>query len=103
MSATDSFSEYWWFHIPNLLMAAMIYTLIGRYLLELFFAKKQDAVMLKVFRSITDPVVKAVRFITPAIVPDGLVVIAAMLWLMGLRLFWFLNAVAFGMRLTTGG
>lgn len=102
MNPTDSFATHWWFHIPNLLMAAMIYTLIGRYLLELFFAKKQDAVILKVFRSVTDPVVKLVRLITPAIVPDGLVVVAAVLWLMAARLFWFLTALTYGMKLSTG-
>ncbi len=103
MNPTESFATYWWFHIPNLLMAAMIYTLIGRYLLELFFAKKQDAVILKVFRTVTDPVVKLVRLITPAVIPNGLVVVASVMWLMAARMFWFLTAVTYGMRLTTGG
>lgn len=103
MNPTESFSTYWWFHVPNLLMAAMIYTLIGRYVLELLFAKRQDAVILKVFRTITDPVVQMVRIITPAIIPDGLVVVAAMFWLMAARMFWFLTAVAYGMRIGTGG
>ena len=103
MNPTESFATYWWFHIPNLLMAAMIYTLIGRYLLELFFAKKQDAVILKVFRTVTDPVVKLVRLITPAVIPNGLVVAASVMWLMPAGMFWFLAAVTYGMRLTTGG
>ena len=102
MNPTESFATYWWFHIPNLLMAAMIYTLIGRYLLELFFAKKQDAVILKVFRTVTDPVVKLVRLVTPAVIPNGLVVVASVMWLMAARMFWFLTAVTYGMRLTTG-
>jgi len=103
VSATDSFAAYWWFHIPNLLMAALIYSLIGRYLLELFFAKKQDAVILKVFRSITDPVVGLVRHITPAIVPDGLTIVFTIFWLMAARMFWFLTAVTYGMRIGAGG
>ena len=104
MSASDSFIEYWWFHLPNLLMAAMIYSLIGRYVLELFFAKgNQDAVILKVFRSITDPVVKLVRWVTPAVVPGGVVVVFAVLWLFALRMFWFVTAVVLGMRIGTGG
>lgn len=103
MSASDSFLDYWWFHLPNLLMAAMIYTLIGRYALELFFARRnQDAVILKVFRSVTDPVVKLVRLLTPAIVPDGLVVVFAVLWLFAGRMAWFLAAVMMGMRIGTG-
>lgn len=96
MTPTESFLEHWWFHVPNLLMAAMIYTLIGRYILELFFGGK-DVVIVNVFRSITDPVVKLVRLITPAVVPNGLVIVFALLWLMAARMVWFLTAVAAGM------
>lgn len=102
MTATEAFATYWWFHIPNLLMAALIYTLIGHYALELFF-KGRDVVILKVFRTVTRPVVRCVRAITPAIVPNGLVIVFAIAWLMAARMVWFLNAVAFGMRLNSGG
>ena len=51
----------------------------------------------------TDPVVKLVRLVTPAIVPNGLVVVAAIMWLMAARMFWFLTAVTYGMKLSTGG
>ncbi|MCC0006608.1 MAG: hypothetical protein H6876_00560 [Hyphomicrobiaceae bacterium] len=100
MTASESFSAYWWYHAPNLVLAALIYTVIGRYILELVFSKKQDAVMLGVFRTLTDPVVRIVRTITPQIVPPGLVVVFTVFWIMALRLFWFLTAVAYGMRLT---
>lgn len=104
MTAGESFLQFWWFHIPNLLMAAMIYTLIGRYALELIFARRnQDAVILKVFRSVTDPIVRIVRFVTPAIVADGVVVIFSILWLFALRMAWFLAAVMLGMRVGGGG
>lgn len=102
MTPAESFATYWWYHVPNLLMAALIYTLIGRYLLELFFRRKPDAVLLKTFRTITDPFVKLVRLITPAIVPNPLLVVFTIAWLMAARMFWFLTAVAAGMRLTTG-
>jgi uncharacterized protein YggT (Ycf19 family) len=103
MTPTQSFFEHWYFHVPNLLMAAMIYSLIGRYVLELFLAKKPDAVILNVFRTITDPVVRLVRLITPRIAPDGLVVVFAICWLMAGRMFWFLTCVAAGMRPSIGG
>ena len=63
---------------------------------------KPDAVILKVFRSITDPVVRLVRAITPAVVPNGIVVVFSVAWLMAARMLWFLTAVAFGMRLSSG-
>lgn len=100
MTASESFAAYWWYHIPNLAMAALIYTLIGRYLLEILFAKKQDAVILTVFRSVTDWLVRLIRAITPRIVPQGLVVVFAIFWLMAARMFWFLTALTYGMRLT---
>ena len=103
MTASENFFAYWWFHIPNLAMAAMIYTLIGRYALELLFAKRPDAVILTVFRRITDPAVTLVRAVTPLIVPNGVVIVFAVVWLMALRMFWFLTAVAFGMRPMVGG
>jgi hypothetical protein len=102
MTPTQSFFEHWYFHVPNLAMAALIYTLIGRYVLEILFSKRPDVVILTVFRTITNPVVGLVRAITPRIVPDGLVVVLAICWLMALRMFWFLTCVAAGMRPNIG-
>jgi YggT family protein len=100
MTATDTFLQHWYFHLPNLAMAAMIYTLIGYFVLAVVFSyfKKKDAVILKVFESVTRPVLVGVRFITPAIVPNGLIPVFAIAWLMSLRMFWFLTCVAIGMR-----
>lgn len=102
MSPTQSFFTYWYFHIPNLIFAALIYTLVGRYVLSLVFAKRPDVVILKVFASVTDPVLALVRAITPAIVPNGLVLVFTIAWLMAARLFWFLTCVAAGMRASMG-
>ncbi|HRK18290.1 MAG TPA: hypothetical protein PK970_04975 [Hyphomicrobiaceae bacterium] len=94
----DSLLTHWYFHLPNLVMAALVYTLIGRYVLELFFAKKQDATILVVFRQITDPVVRLVRIVTPKIVPNGLVIVLAIVWLMALRMFLYLTVIASGVK-----
>lgn len=102
MTPAESFIQNWWFHIPNLVMSALIYTLIGRYILDLIFGSQGQAVILHVFRRITDPVLKAVRFITPAVVPNGLVMVFAIVWLMAARMFWFLTAVAAGMQASVG-
>jgi len=103
MTPTESFFAHWYFHVPNLILAAMIYSLVGRYLLEVLLARRPDAVILTVFRSVTRPVVGAVRWVTPRIVPDGLVIVLAICWLMAARMFWFLTGVAAGMRPSIGG
>jgi uncharacterized protein YggT (Ycf19 family) len=102
MTPTESFFLHWYFHIPNLLMAALIYTLIGRYLLTLFFGAGSQAVILRVFASVTDPLLKLVRVITPAVVPNGLVLVLTIAWLMAARMFWYLTCVAAGMRPSLG-
>lgn len=102
MTPTESFLSYWYFHIPNLLMAALIYTLIGRYLLALFFRRNPNVVILRVFARVTDPILRAVRVVTPAIVPNGLLIIFAIGWLTAARMFWFLTCVAAGMRPSVG-
>jgi uncharacterized protein YggT (Ycf19 family) len=102
MTLLDNFWGYWYFHIPNLVLAALIYTLIGRYVLELLFSKTPDVVIIKVFRQITDPVLRIVRAITPAVVPNGLTIVFAIVWLFGLRMFLLLTVLATGVRLTTG-
>ncbi len=73
--------------------------------MELVFAKNPNAVIVTVFRQITDPIVKLVRAITPAIVPNGLVIVFAVVWLMALRMFLYLTIIAAGVKpfLGTGG
>jgi hypothetical protein len=102
MSAQESFVAHWYFHLPNLFLAAMIYTLIGRYLLELLFRKNPDVTILAVFRKVTDPILRLVRLVTPAVVPNGVVVVLAIVWMLGLRMFWLLTVLAAGVRPTIG-
>lgn len=105
MTATDSFFAHWYFHVPNLIMAALVYTLIGYFVLAVIFSyfKRNDAVILKVFGTVVSPVLKSVRFVTPGIVPNGVVPVFSIVWLMALRMFWFLTCVAMGMRPQIGG
>lgn len=98
MTPIDAFFTHWYFHFPNLILAALSYSLIGRYILELLFSKKPDAVILKVFRQITQPVVSGVRAITPAIVPNGLVIVFSVVWLTVARMFLYLTIIAAGVK-----
>jgi YggT family protein len=75
VSASDSLITHWYFHLPDFILAAAIYTLIGRYLLSPFFVADSDRVVMRVFRNVTDPILKAVALVTPKIVPGGLLII----------------------------
>ncbi|MDX2203583.1 MAG: hypothetical protein NW223_12600 [Hyphomicrobiaceae bacterium] len=98
MTPTDTFFSHWYFHLPNLILAALTYSLVGRYILELVFSKKPDAVIVKVFRQVTAPVVEAVRYVTPAIIPNGLVLVFAIVWLTTARMFLYLTIIAAGVK-----
>jgi YggT family protein len=87
---------FWLFHIPNILLAAALYTLLGRYILSLFFRSESDKVIWRVFRQITDPVLRFVRYFTPAVVPDGFVMVLAIFWMIMLRIFLMLAAIQGG-------
>jgi uncharacterized protein YggT (Ycf19 family) len=89
-------SGHWLFHGPNMLLAALLYTLLGRYILGLFFRQNSDLVIWRVFRQVTDPVLHAARAVTPAIVPDAAVMLFAAVWLIALRMAWFLAAAMYG-------
>lgn len=85
---TDSVG-FWVFHLPNLVLAALIYTLLGRYILSLFFPPDSDKVIWRVFGQITDPILNVVRLATPALVPAPLLNLFAIVWLFLLRFLLF--------------
>lgn len=103
MSASENFVAFWYFHMPNLILAALMYTLLGRFLLSIFFPPDSDKVIWRVFVRVTDPVIRPIRYITPAIVPDRLVVLLAFVWLLLVRIALFVVIAAFGTRPTIGG
>jgi uncharacterized protein YggT (Ycf19 family) len=78
--------QYWYFHLPNFVLAAVMYTLIGRLLLSFFAPPDWQNYIWKAFLRITNPAVGAVRAITPRVVPEIVVLIFAVLWIMLARI-----------------
>ncbi len=97
-----NFLSYWYFHIPNFILAALMYTLMGRIVLGLFVPAGWDNYIWRFFLRVTDPFVKIVRVITPRILADGVVLVFGVLWLMALRLGWLLLLLKLGLAPVTG-
>lgn len=95
--------KFWLFHGPNMALAAALYTLIGRYVLSLFFRPQSELVIWRVFRQITDPLLHAARSVTPLVVPDGLVMVFAIIWILILRVLWLMVAAFNGFLPSVGG
>lgn len=94
---------YWLFLIPNFILAAAMYTLLGRYFLSVFFKVDSDRVIWRVFRQITDPVLKFLRSLTPRVVPDGLVMVFSIFWLLMFRVLLLIAAVLLGFSPNVNG
>jgi uncharacterized protein YggT (Ycf19 family) len=94
---------YWLFLIPNFILAAAMYTLLGRYFLSVFFKVDSDRVIWRVFRQITDPVLRFLRSLTPRVVPDGLVMVFSIFWLLMFRVLLLIVAVMLGFSPTANG
>ena len=85
MDTTNPVFVYWWFHLPNLVLAALMYTLIGRFVLSFIFDPASTNYIWRAFVWMTDPVLRWVSFITPRAVPPLFVLLLAAVWMFAAR------------------
>ena len=83
MEIAASFASYWYFHLPNFVLAALMYTMLGRFLLGLMVDADLPNYIWRFFCRITDPVLAGLTIVTPKVTPP------AVLWLFGfVWMFW---------------
>jgi hypothetical protein len=75
----------WYFHVPNFILAALMYTLLGRVLLGLIVQPDSTNYIWRAFCRLTDPVVAAVALVTPKAAAPVVVWLFAFVWLFWLR------------------
>ena len=78
--------SHWYVQAPTLILAALSYVLIARFLLEIAWRGKGDNIVLRVLRGTTGPIVRPVAAITPRLVPATLVIGCAVVWIFALRI-----------------
>ena len=83
--AGNPFWSFWYFHIPNYLLAVVMYTLIGRFVLAFVFAPDSPNYIWRGFRRITDWAVAAFGFVTPRYVRALFLPLIGAFWLFILR------------------
>jgi YggT family protein len=72
--------------------------LIGRCILSLIFGWNSERAIVRFFNRITDPVLAVVGVITPRIVPTGLLIVFAVVWLFVARVALFFGLALLGVR-----
>jgi hypothetical protein len=83
--ATNTLLTHWYFHLPNFVLAALMYTLLGRALLGLVLDPNSTNYIWRFFCRITDPVVAAVALVTPKAAVPVVVWLFGVVWLFWLR------------------
>lgn len=93
---------YWWFHLPNLVLAALMYTMLGRFVLAFIFPPDSTNYIFRFFVRITDPIVRAVAYVTPLAVPQMVILLFAAVWLLAARVALLILVASLGVMPTTG-
>ena len=87
--------SFWYYHIPNFVLAALMYTLLGRVVLGLIVDADSANYIWRFFCRLTDPVIAAVALVTPSAVPPVIVWLFGVVWLFWLRVgFLYLFLIA---------
>ena len=77
--------SHWYFHLPNFLLAVLMYTLLGRALLGLIVQPDSSNYIWRFFCRLTDPIVAVVAVVTPKATVPVVVWLFGVVWLFWLR------------------
>ena len=99
---SSSLLTYWYYHLPNFILAALMYTLLGRALLGLIVGPDSSNYIWRFFCRITDPVVVAVAAVTPKAAAPVVVWLFGVVWLFWLRVGLLILFTMFGVAPKVG-
>jgi hypothetical protein len=85
LDVSNTLVTYWYFHLPNFILAVLMYTLIGRVLLGLIVSPDSGNYIWRFFCRITDPFVALVAAVTPKATAPVVVWLFGVVWLFWLR------------------
>lgn len=100
MDSPVQFLEYWYFSVPNYILAALMYSLIARFILALFMRPDSPNYIYRFFVRITDPLLRLFGFFTPRAVPPRLLVLLSAVWLLMIRFALFVAMAQAGLAPT---
>jgi hypothetical protein len=91
-----SILTYWYYHVPNFVLAALMYTLLGRAVLGMFVDADSPNYIWRFFCRITDPVVAAVALVTPKAAAPVVIWLFGVVWLFWLRVGFLILFTMYG-------
>lgn len=97
MAEQNIWWDYWYFHLPNYVLAAIFYTMFGRFALSFLVVPDSTNYIWRWFRRLTDPVLTVVDMVTPNAINPRYLPLAGAFWIGMLRLALFLLMAAMGL------
>lgn len=99
---TTSFWSLWYFHLPNFVLAVVMYTMLGRSLLGLFVEHDSKNYIWRGFCAITDPFLRVFAAVTPKAAAPVVQWLFGFVWLFWLRVLLLVVFFSLGI-LRVGG
>lgn len=90
-------AQHWYYFVPTYLLAALMWTLLGRFVLGLFVPEDWPNYIWQFFRRTTDPVLALVARITPRFMVEGLMPLVAVFWVAVARILFHLVMYRLGL------
>jgi hypothetical protein len=103
LDTATSIASYWYFHLPNFILAALMYTMLGRVLLGLMVDADSPNYIWRFFCRVTDPVVAVVALVTPKITAPVLLWLFGFVWLFWLRVGFHYTLLLLNLAPRVGG
>lgn len=93
---------YWYFYLPDYVLAVLMYTVLGRVALSLLVDTESQNYIWRFFCNVTDPVVAAVAQVTPKAAAPVILWLVTFVWLFWVRFALFITYGAAGLLPVTG-
>ena len=97
MNISSSFLTHWYFHLPNFILAALMYTLARPGILGLIVDPNSSNYIWRFFCRITDPVVAFVAAVTPKAAAPVVIWLFGFVWLFWLRVGFLILFTMYGL------
>lgn len=97
-----SLLAYWYFHLPNFVLAALMYTLLGRAFLGLIVQPDSPNYIWRFFCRVTDPVIAIIFVVTPKAVAPVVMWLFGVVWIFWLRFVFFVVLSLLGLSPPAG-
>lgn len=85
LDTATSIATYWYYHLPNFVLAALMYTMLGRFLLGLMVDADSPNYIWRFFCRFTDPVIGVIAMVTPKVTVPAVVWLFGFVWMFWLR------------------